>query len=141
MLPAERRVQRGVGKGIVKRTDPSFSVVTALVGKHLCELPVVKRKAENKARKSLPQKNRSGECSVICCSNFLKLEALGVLQSTGKGVFVQKIQPFILPRCTQKGPEEGKAVAKEGAQCRPVPGPPQCQAGEPGSFLHGFCSS
>lgn len=130
-----------MGKGIVKRTDPSFSVVTALVGKHLCELPVVKRKAENKARKSLPQKNRSGECSVICCSNFLKLEALGVLQSTGKGVFVQKIRPFILPRGTQEGPEEGKAVAKEGAQCRPVPGHHSARLGELGNFLHGFCSS
>lgn len=132
MLPAERRVPRGAGKGIVKRTDPIFSVVTAVVGKHLCELPVVKRKAENKARESLPQKNRSGECFIICCSNCLKLEAFGALQSTGKGGFVQKILPFI-PRCTQKESEEGKALAR-GYSSSPdtsVPGPLQCQARGP----------
>lgn len=117
---------------MVKRTDPSFSVVIAVVGKHLCESPVVKRKAENKARKSLPQKNRSGECSVICCSSCLKLEAFGALQSTGKGVFVQKILPFV-PRCTQKESEQGKAVAK-GCSSSPdasVSGLLRCQARAP----------
>lgn len=114
MLPAERRVQRGAGKGIGGRTDPSFSVLTAVVGKHLCELPVVKREAENKAKKPLPQKKGSGECPVICCSTCLKLEAFGALQSTAKGVFVQKILCFT-PTCTWKESEEEKVVAKGGS--------------------------